>query len=223
MWGKDKRGQGRPVRSFYSQSDLKLLRYLALISVKYDIGSDLFFEALVEAWHQQNSRCNNLKIMSRKDLDGQPVFILTKGDKVITQFRMSEYLLQEKNPIRAFEASVHLPSKYNRENDERIIPIKDLKAGMKRVHVRATVLELPETREVLTRFGSYARLSNATIDDRTGRIKLALWNKQIDIVSIGDLITIDNAKVVRFRGEPQLRIGRRGELKVISKEDLSEP
>ena len=223
MWGKDKRGQGRPVRSFYSQSDLKLLRYLALISVKYDIGSDLFFEALVEAWHQQNSRCNNLKIVSRKDLDGQPVFILTKGDKVITQFRMSEYLLHEKNPIRAFEASVHLPSKYNRENDERIIPIKDLKAGMKRVHVRATVLELPETREVLTRFGSYARLSNATIDDGTGRIKLALWNKQIDIVSIGDLITIDNAKVVRFRGEPQLRIGRRGELKVISKEDLSEP
>ncbi|RLI51735.1 hypothetical protein DRO61_01610, partial [Candidatus Bathyarchaeota archaeon] len=79
-----------------------------------------------------------------------------------------------------------------------------------------------ETREVLTRFGSYARLSNATIEDSTGRIKLALWNKQIDIVSIGDRITIDNAKVVWFRGEPQLRIGRRGELKVIPNEDFSE-
>ncbi len=209
--------------TFYSQSDIKLLRYLALISVKYNIGSDLFFETIVEAWYQQSSTCNDLKIASRKDLDGQPVFIITKRDKVITQFRMSEYLLKEKNPIRAFEASVRRPpTKYSRENDLKIIPIKDLKAGMKRVHVRATVLELPETREVLTRFGSYARLSNATIEDSTGSIKLALWNKQIDIASIGDRITIDNAKVVWFRGEPQLRIGRRGELKVIPNEDFNE-
>lgn len=222
MWRKNKRGRGRPVDTFYSQSDIKLLRYLALISMKYDIGSDLLFETIVEAWHQQTSSCNNLEIACRKDLDGQPVFIITKRDKVITQFRMSEYLLQEKNPIRDFEASVRPPTQYSSENDQKITSLKDLKAGMKRVHVRATVLELPETREVLTRFGSYARLSNATIEDSTGRIKLALWNKQIDIVSIGDRITIDKAKVVWFRGEPQLRIGRQGELKVIPNEDFSE-
>ncbi len=223
MWRKNKRGRGRPVDTFYSQPDIKLLRYLALISVKYDLGSDLLFETIVEAWHQQSSSCNNLKIGSRKDLDGQPVFIITKRDKVITQFRMSEYLLKEKNPIRDFEASVRRPStQYSSENGPKIIPIRDLKAGMKKVHVLATVLELPETREVLTRFGSYARLSNATIADSTGSIKLALWNKQIDIASIGDRITIDNAKVVWFRGAPQLRIGRRGELKVIPNEDFSE-
>ena len=222
MWRKNNRGRGRPVGTFYSQSDIKLLRYLALISVKYALDSDLFFETIVEAWRQKSSNCNNLKIVSRKDLDGQPVFIITKNDKVITQFRMSEYILQEKNPIKDYVASVLLPKQYGRENDQKNITIKDLKAGMKRVHVRATVLELPETREVLTRFGSYARLSNATIEDSTGRIKLALWNKQIDIVSIGDRKTIDNAKVVWFRGEPQLRIGRRGELKVIPNEDFSE-
>ena len=151
MWNKN-RGRGRPVGTFYSQSDIKLLRYLALISVKYTIDSDLFFETIVEAWHQKSSSCNNLKIVSRKDLDGQPVFIITKNDKVITQFRMSEYILHEKNPIKDYVASI-LPTKlYGRENNKNIT-IKDLKAGMKKVHVRATVLELPETREVLTRFG----------------------------------------------------------------------
>jgi replication factor A1 len=222
MWRKNKRGRGRPVDTFYSQSDIKLLRYLALITVKYDIDSDHFFGTIVKAWHEKSSSCNNLEIACRKDLDGQPVFIITKKDKVITQFRMPEYLLQEKNPIREFEASVRPPTHYSTENDQKIIFIKDLKAGMKRVHVRASVLELPETREVLTRFGSYARLSNATLEDSTGRIKLALWNKQIDIVSIGDRIAINNAKVVWFRGEPQLRIGRQGELKVIPNEDFSE-
>ena len=222
MWRKNKRGRGRPVGNFYSQSDIKLLRYLALISVKYAIGSELFFKTIVEAWRQQRSSCNNLNIESRKNLDGQPVFIITKNDKVITQFRMSEYLLQEKNPIKEFATNMLTPIQYGGKNNQKNITIKDLKAGMKKVHLRATVLELPETREVLTRFGSYARLSNATIEDSTGRIKLVLWNKQIDIVSIGDRITIDNAKVVRFRGEPQLRIGRRGELKVTQKKDFSE-
>jgi replication factor A1 len=222
MWSKNKRGRGRPVDAYYSQSDIKLLRYLALITVKYDIDSDHFFETIVKAWQQKRSSYNDLEIACRKDLDGQSVFIITKKDKVITQFRIPEYLLQEKNPIREFEASVRPPTHYRTENDQKPIFIKDLKAGMKKVHVRATILELPETREVLTRFGSYARLSNATLEDSTGSIKLALWNKQIDTVSIGDHIAIDNAKVVWFRGEPQLRIGRQGELKVIPNEDFSE-
>jgi replication factor A1 len=215
MWRKNSRDRGRPVDSFYSQSDIKLLRYLALLSVKYNIDSSVFFEKIVKAWRQQTASCNNLKIACRKELDGPPVFIITQREKVLTQFRMPEYLLKEENPIREFESSVRPSAQDNQENDHKIMTIKDLKAGMKRVSIRATVLELPETREVLTRFGSYARLSNATIKDHTGSIKLALWNKQIDVVSIGDRIAIDNAKVVWFRGEPQLRIGRRGELTVI--------
>ncbi|MHA2313688.1 MAG: hypothetical protein ACXACF_00125 [Candidatus Hermodarchaeia archaeon] len=222
MWRKNRRGRGRPADTYYSQSDIKLLRYLALLTVKYDIASDHFFETIVKAWHQKSASCNMLKIVCRKDLDGQPVFIITLKDKVITQFRIPEYLLKEKNPLQEFETSVRPATPPHLENNPNIIFVKNLKAGMKRVHVRAKVIELPETREVLTRFGSYARLSNATIEDNTGRIKLALWNKQIDQVSKGDQIAIDNAKVVWFRGEPQLRIGRQGALKVILNEDFSE-
>ena len=215
MWNNNSRDQTQPVDSFYSQSDIKLLKYLALLSMKHDIDSDLFFGTIVKAWHHQPARCNGLKIECRKDRDGNPVFIITNKEKVLTQFRMSEYLLQEKNPIKEFDSTVPTSTQNTRKNDQAITTIKDLKAGMKRVNIRATILTLPETREVLTRFGSYARLSNATIEDHTGSIKLALWNKQIDLVSMGDRIAIDNAKVVWFKGEPQLRIGRQGELKVL--------
>jgi len=44
---------------------------------------------------------------------------------------------------------------------------------------------------------------------------MSLWNKQIKLVSKGDLIKIGNSKVVSFRGERQLRIGRSGSLSVI--------
>jgi len=129
---------------------------------------------------------------------------------------MPKHLLQEKNPIKEFESAIPLNTKHITKIDPHPISIKNLKTGMKRVHIRADILKLPETKEVLTRFGSYARLTNAIIGDATGSIKLALWNKQIDLVSLGDRIEIDNAKVVWFRGEPQLRIGRQGKLKVVN-------
>jgi len=44
-----------------------------------------------------------------------------------------------------------------------------------------------------------------------------LWNQQIDTVSVGDTIQIENARVVTFRGERQLRIGRGGQLSVIER------
>ncbi len=68
---------------------------------------------------------------------------------------------------------------------------------------------------VYTRFGTEAHISNALIADETGTIRMSLWNQQINMVSRGDSIEIENSKVVSFRGERQLRIGRNGTLSVI--------
>ena len=219
MWNEKIKGRGRPKKISYSQYDIKLLEYLALISIKYDVDSEKFFNKIVKAWNHQKSICYNLIIECRKNFEGHAIFVITKSEKVVTQFRMPEYLLKEKNPIKTFESSIRLAKNTIMEKDQPPIHIKDLKAGMKRVHIRADILKLHDTREVLTRFGSYARLTNAIVGDTTGNIKLALWNKQIDKVSIGDRISIDNANVVRFRGELQLRIGRQGELRVVEVEE----
>jgi len=56
-----------------------------------------------------------------------------------------------------------------------------------------------------------------SITDETGIIQLPLWNKQIDTVSVGDLIQVENARVVTFRGERQLKVGRSGQLSVVEK------
>jgi len=95
--------------------------------------------------------------------------------------------------------------------------IGDLKSGMKRINLKARVLEVPKPRSVFTRFGRFAMVTNASIADETGSIQLPLWNRQIDTVSEGDTIRVENAHVVTFRGERQLRIGRGGQLSVIEK------
>jgi replication factor A1 len=83
---------------------------------------------------------------------------------------------------------------------------------MKQINLKAKVLEIPTPRPVYTRFGNYAVVSNALITDETGTIKLCLWNDQISTVSIGDTIQIENASMSTFRGENQLKIGKKGRI-----------
>ena len=93
--------------------------------------------------------------------------------------------------------------------------IKDLKAGMKKVDLKAKVLKIPTPKRVPTKFGTIVNLSNVLIGDETGTITMTLWNQQIYMVSKGDRINIENGRVVTFRGERQLRIGKSGSLSVI--------
>ncbi|MEM2972459.1 MAG: DNA-binding protein [Candidatus Bathyarchaeia archaeon] len=94
--------------------------------------------------------------------------------------------------------------------------IRDLRIGMKKVNLKAKVLEIAVLTLVFTRFGNYASVANAVIADETGTIKLCLWNEQIDAMSIGDTIQIENASTSTFRGEKQLRIGKKGILRNIN-------
>ena len=86
---------------------------------------------------------------------------------------------------------------------------------MKKVSLKAKVLEIPKSQLVYTRYGTTAYISNALINDETGSMRMSLWNQQIKTVSKGDLINIENGKVMWFKGERQLAIGRSGTLSVI--------
>jgi len=103
------------------------------------------------------------------------------------------------------------------------IRIKDLKAGMKRINLKAQVIEISKPKLVLTRFNDYVVFANATLSDETSTIKLTLWNGRINMISINDTVQIENANVIVFRGEKQLRIGRNGRLKVVENSPLREP
>jgi replication factor A1 len=57
-------------------------------------------------------------------------------------------------------------------------------------------------------------MTNATIGDESGKIKLLLWDQQVNAVAMGDTIEIKNASVSTFKGEKQLRLGKTGTLTV---------
>jgi len=211
------RGRGRPRGKYRSLADLRILEYLALISMKYGISSDDFFDGFVEAWKRQESTCESLLIECRKKTRDNAVFLITNGFRVVAQFPIPKHILEEPSPLKMFARTRALwrttPKRIKIEHPR----IEDLKSGMKRINLEARVLEVPKPRSVFTRFGEFVTVANASIADETGVIRLPLWNKQIDTVSVGDLVQVENARVVTFRGERQLRVSRGGQLSVIEK------
>ncbi|MDH5701996.1 MAG: hypothetical protein OEZ12_04400 [Candidatus Bathyarchaeota archaeon] len=214
---KTSRGRGRPRGKYRSSADSRLLESLALISMKYGIDSNDFFNSFVEAWKRQQSTCKGLLIECRKKTRDNAIFLITNSYKVVAQFPIPKHILEETSPLKMFARTRALgrttPKRIKIEHPR----IEDLKFGMNRINLEARVLEVPKPRSVFTRFGTFAMVTNASIADETGIIQLPLWNNQIDTVSVGDTIRVENARVVTFRGERQLRVGRGGQLSVIEK------
>ncbi|MCD6368843.1 MAG: DNA-binding protein [Thermoproteales archaeon] len=92
--------------------------------------------------------------------------------------------------------------------------IKELRNGMRGVDVEGVIKELGKTRNVVTMYGP-AKVMNAVLEDDTGRIILSLWNDDIEKVSVGDKVRIENGYVTSFRGRLQLNVGRRGKITVL--------
>ena len=92
--------------------------------------------------------------------------------------------------------------------------IKDIRDGMRAVNVSGTISAIETPRDVSLRTGGTARVADATLKDKSGSIKVSLWDSQIDAVKVGDEVTISNGYANAFRGEVQLNVGRYGKLAV---------
>jgi len=186
--------------------------YLAFLSAKYEVDADTFFCALLSAGENRKSKCGNLSIECRGKLKGRIIFLITDDSGVVAQLAVSEnFLAKEGNPLRNFMAT-DMIRKYTAKKTRSPISysIQDLRAGMNRVNLKAKVLEVTPPKQVFTRYGNYASLAKAVIADETGRIKLCLWNAQIDAVSAGATVQIENARTSTFKGERQLSLGKTG-------------
>ena len=196
------------------QKKSTLGEHLALLSVKYSIYPTEVFQALISARNNDKAVCGNLTVEYRGKVKGETIFLIKKENSVVAQFRVDEeFLLRKDNPFESWMNTDKIRKKIAKQNTESIFTlIHDLRAGMKRVNLKAEVLEIPKPAQVHTQFGNTVMVVNALVGDETGKIKLCLWEGQISAVAVGDNIEIKNAQVCVFRGERQLRLGKNGVL-----------
>ena len=199
----------------HSYKDGRVLDNLAKIAVLHNVDAGEFFDRIVEAWNQQKSECQQLTIECRERTKNSAIFLFTTDRMLVAQFPISITILQGKHQLESYTKTIlaRISSVKNFVGVDS--KIGNLKVGMKKVSLKAEVLEIPKSKIVYTRYGTTACISNALIRDETGSMKMSLWNQQINTVHKGDVIDVKNGTVAWFSGEMQLRLGKSGSLSVI--------
>lgn len=95
----------------------------------------------------------------------------------------------------------------------------DLKEGEQDVSVRVRVLEAREPKVIQTRKGPRT-ISEAIVGDETGRAKLTLWGKHAGALKEGQTVEITGVWTTQYRGQVQLNVGYRGEIREIPEDEI---
>ncbi len=214
-------GQKRLNGQRQSMPEMTRLWYLIWISKKYNLEVHKFFKSFLDAWAHEKSSYKGISIQCRQKTENDGTFLITQDQKVITQLRLTKATLEhlpyvdlEKIPwdktglVRKIEKLKNIDMK-----------IKDVTSKVKWANLNAKVIKKPIARIVYSRFDNNPLgLSTSTISDDTGSIKMPLWNNQINMVSIGDTIQIENGRIKTFRGELQVSVGKAGKLKITKRQ-----
>ncbi len=91
----------------------------------------------------------------------------------------------------------------------------DIKPGMRRIDLDLKIVELEEPRPYLSRAGREGKVTTAIGEDDSGRIKISLWNKDIDLVKVGCTVRIRNGYARLFRDEVHVSAGMYGKLEIV--------
>ncbi len=192
---------------------------LAFISAQHDVYPTELFSALVLSKDEGKKSVGDLTIEYRGSVNNQAIFLITKDAKVIAQFRVPEETLTRTDV--SFDNSMdtgRVKKEIARQNPAPShLKVEDLRVGMKKINVTAQVTEVAEPSKVHTQFRDNAVVSNAVIQDDTGKILLCLWDQQVNTVHVGDHVEVKNAHVAMFKGERQLRLGKNGSVTIVEK------
>ena len=94
----------------------------------------------------------------------------------------------------------------------------DIRPDMRRIDIELKVVEVEEPRAYIRRDGREGRVTTAIAEDDTGKIKISLWDADIDRVKVGDKIKITNGYARLFRNEVHVSAGIYGKLEVLEQQ-----
>jgi len=210
--------RGRPKAPWQSVSDIVSFAYLVRISKKYELETFKFLKCIHRAWINGESFYDGTSVRRRQMADDIATFLITRDREIIAQVRLNsrvlDYLVRPEILKLRFES---YPAKWKTSQAEDL-EIKDLNSETRRFNLNAKVTAKSPPQTILSRWGITLLLSTATITDRSGTIKLPLWKDQVGMVSVGDRLRIENARLKRFRGELQVKLDRLAKLHVVKNE-----
>ena len=79
------------------------------------------------------------------------------------------------------------------------------------------IVEKGDPRDIITKYGRQSKVCDAWAEDDKGdRVRISLWNGQIDEVHEGTRIRITNGWARKFREQLQVSAGLHGQLDIVA-------
>jgi replication factor A1 len=199
-----------------ARSELVDRWYLIMVAEKYGLDTRRFLKCFLYAWRHEKSSCKGVLIECRQKTENDALFLVTRHETIIAQISLTETVLKSLSHLDLESYPWNESTLTNSSNFKPIkMHIKDINKDVKWANLTARVIDKSKTKVVYSRYdGSPKRLSIATISDDTGSVKMQLWNGQIDEVSVGDSVHVENGRVKMFRGQFQVHVGRKGKFSV---------
>ncbi len=91
----------------------------------------------------------------------------------------------------------------------------EVRPDMRRIELELKIVEVDEPRTYTRRDGREGKVSTAIGEDDSGRIKISLWDADIDRVKVGSKIKITNGYARLFRDEVHVSAGIYGKLDIL--------
>lgn len=114
-------------------------------------------------------------------------------------------------------------SEKEESEEKELVKVESLSPSSKEVYVVVKIVSKGETREVPGRGGySTNKVADALVGDETASVYLTLWNENIEEISEGDTLNINNGYVKLLRGNMRLNIGKYGSYEVLSESPIEE-
>lgn len=96
---------------------------------------------------------------------------------------------------------------------QQVIPIKEIKSGMRGVSIaNAVVLKVEEKRQVNLKSGGFNFVQDILLGDETGEIAFSAWGGDVGKFSVGDRLNISNGYVNTYKGKNSLSTGKFGKI-----------
>lgn len=157
------------------------------------------------------------KIVEKSDLSEDEV-----KEKVNSKMKEFSGLVSEEGALHlvAKELEVQLAKEERNE-----LKIENIVSGMRKVDLKAQVVDIGEVREFEKDDGSEGKVRNIRLGDETGIIRMPLWNDQTDLgddLEEDQVIAIKNAYSREDnRGNTDLNIGKSTKIKKLEDEKIS--
>jgi len=185
------------------------LSYLIQFARKHNLTPNNLHASLLATRQRGNAQCGSLRIEIRSRGEKSSTYMFSVKGTPLAQANLQNDSITKLERLPEGFLQANEPRSSKKLDANTVSAIGSLRLGLSGVSFKASVIRKSQVRAVISQDGNPLLVCDVTLSDGTGEIPLAIWNSQIDTVSQGDTVQVQNARVRSYKGEIQLSLGRK--------------